>query len=25
VRRKHGFRAETHQVDIYGTCGRCAA
>jgi Fur family transcriptional regulator, ferric uptake regulator len=25
LRRKHGFRAETHQVDIYGTCGRCAA
>ncbi|MGH3001897.1 MAG: Fur family transcriptional regulator [Gaiellaceae bacterium] len=25
VRRKHGFRADEHQVDIYGTCGRCAA
>jgi Fur family transcriptional regulator, ferric uptake regulator len=25
VRRKHGFRAATHQVDIYGTCRRCAA
>lgn len=23
VRRKHGFVAEAHQVDIYGTCGRC--
>jgi Fur family transcriptional regulator, ferric uptake regulator len=25
VRRRHGFRAETHDVDIYGTCARCAA
>ena len=25
LRRRHGFRAEAHQVDIYGTCGRCAA
>lgn len=25
VRRRHGFRAETHEVDIYGTCARCAA
>ncbi len=25
VRRLHGFRAETHEVDIYGTCARCAA
>lgn len=24
LRRRHGFRAETHQVDIYGTCGACA-
>lgn len=24
VRRRHGFRAEAHQVDIYGTCERCA-
>lgn len=23
LRRKHGFRAEAHQVDIYGTCERC--
>ncbi len=25
VRRRHGFRTETHQVDIYGTCAKCAA
>jgi Fur family transcriptional regulator, ferric uptake regulator len=25
LRQRHGFRAEAHQVDIYGTCGRCAA
>lgn len=25
VRRKHGFRAEAHQVDIYGVCSRCAS
>lgn len=24
LRRRHGFRAEAHQVDIYGTCERCA-
>ena len=25
VRRRHGFQAETHDVDIYGTCAGCAA
>lgn len=25
VRRRHGFAAEAHQVDIFGTCARCAA
>jgi Fur family transcriptional regulator, ferric uptake regulator len=25
VQQRHGFRSETHAVDIYGTCGRCAA
>ncbi len=25
VRRRHGFRPEAHEVDIYGTCGRCLA
>lgn len=24
VRRRHGFRAEAHDVDIYGTCASCA-
>jgi Fur family ferric uptake transcriptional regulator len=24
LRRRHGFRAETHELDIYGTCRRCA-
>ncbi|MBA3843904.1 MAG: transcriptional repressor [Actinobacteria bacterium] len=24
LRRKHGFRAEAHQVDIFGVCGLCA-
>jgi Fur family transcriptional regulator, ferric uptake regulator len=22
--RKHGFRAESHELDVYGTCRRCA-
>jgi Fur family ferric uptake transcriptional regulator len=25
VRSRHGFEAEAHEVDIYGTCARCAA
>jgi Fur family ferric uptake transcriptional regulator len=25
LRRRHGFRAQTHEVDIYGVCSRCAA
>ncbi len=25
LRRQHGFEAEAHEVDIYGTCARCAA
>lgn len=25
LHRRHGFRAESHEVDIYGTCARCAA
>ena len=25
VHTRHGFRAEAHEVDIYGTCARCAA
>jgi Fur family ferric uptake transcriptional regulator len=25
VKRRHGFAAEAHEVDIYGTCARCAA
>ena len=25
LRRRHGFRPSTHEVDIYGTCRRCAA
>lgn len=24
LRRRHGFRAQTHELDIYGTCRRCA-
>jgi Fe2+ or Zn2+ uptake regulation protein len=24
LRRKHGFRAETHELDVYGFCARCA-
>ena len=24
LRRRHGFAAEAHQVDIYGLCARCA-
>ena len=22
--RRHGFRADTHELDVYGTCKRCA-
>jgi Fur family transcriptional regulator, ferric uptake regulator len=25
LRRRHGFAAQTHEVDIYGLCSRCAA
>jgi Fur family ferric uptake transcriptional regulator len=25
LRRRHGFAAEAHDVDFYGTCARCAA
>lgn len=25
VHERHGFQAEAHEVDIYGTCARCAA
>ena len=25
LRRRHGFQAQSHEVDIYGTCARCAA
>jgi len=25
LRRRHGFRAQTHELDIYGVCSRCAA
>lgn len=25
LRRRHGFQAQTHEVDVYGTCARCAA
>ena len=25
LERRHGFRADSHDVDIYGTCARCAA
>jgi Fur family transcriptional regulator, ferric uptake regulator len=24
LRRRHGFRATAHELDIYGTCRRCA-
>jgi Fe2+ or Zn2+ uptake regulation protein len=24
LRRRYGFRAETHELDIYGICARCA-
>ena len=24
LQRRHGFRAETHELDIYGTCRSCA-
>jgi Fur family transcriptional regulator, ferric uptake regulator len=24
LRRRHGFRISTHELDIYGTCRRCA-
>ncbi len=24
LRRRHGFRAATHELDIYGECSRCA-
>ena len=24
LRRRHGFSPETHELEIYGTCGRCA-
>lgn len=24
LRRRHGFRAAAHELDIYGTCRRCA-
>lgn len=24
LRRRHGFRAETHDLEVYGTCRRCA-
>jgi Fur family ferric uptake transcriptional regulator len=25
LKRRHGFAATSHEVDIYGTCSRCAA
>ncbi len=25
LKRKHGFAAERHEFDVYGTCARCAA
>jgi Fur family ferric uptake transcriptional regulator len=25
IRRRHGFRAELHEVEIYGRCARCAS
>jgi Fur family transcriptional regulator, ferric uptake regulator len=24
LRRRYGFHAEGHELDVYGTCGRCA-
>jgi len=24
LKRRHGFRAESHELDVYGTCARCA-
>lgn len=24
LKRKHGFRAESHDLDVYGLCARCA-
>jgi Fur family transcriptional regulator, ferric uptake regulator len=24
LERRHGFRAATHELDVYGTCARCA-
>jgi Fur family transcriptional regulator, ferric uptake regulator len=24
LKRRHGFRAETHELDVYGTCRLCA-
>ena len=24
IERRHGFAAQSHEVDIYGTCARCA-
>jgi Fur family transcriptional regulator, ferric uptake regulator len=24
LKRRYGFRAETHELDVYGTCARCA-
>ena len=24
LRRRHGFRAQSHELDVYGVCARCA-
>ena len=24
LQRRHGFRAQSHELDVYGTCRRCA-
>lgn len=24
LKRRYGFKAETHELDVYGTCARCA-
>jgi Fur family ferric uptake transcriptional regulator len=24
LKRRHGFEVETHELDLYGTCARCA-
>lgn len=24
LRRRHGFRAQSHELDVYGLCARCA-